>query len=114
MKPHTQIDSGKQARDGSQLNWIVVNPEGKLLAVLDSESEAHWFTRNRGHASGAVYFQTPCDYAAAPDLLAACEYLENAMADASRIYGNEIPATAGMVTAWKLARAAILRAKGQE
>lgn len=36
-------------RDGSPLQWLVVNPEGKLLAVLDSESEAYWFTKNRGH-----------------------------------------------------------------
>ena len=55
------------------LCWLVVNPDGKLLAVLDSESEAHWFTRNRGHASGAVYFKTPYDYAAAPDLLTALQ-----------------------------------------
>lgn len=55
------------------LNWVVVNPEGKLLAILDSESEAHWFTRNRGHAAGAFYFQAGLNYAHAGELLAALE-----------------------------------------
>ena len=64
------------ARIGSALNWIVVNPDGHLLAVLDSESEAHFFTTNRGHANGAIYFKTPCDYAAAPQLLAALKACE--------------------------------------
>lgn len=50
------------ARPGSILNWLVVNPEGAILAVLDSESEAYWFTRNRGHANGAVYFKAEVDY----------------------------------------------------
>lgn len=44
------------------LNWLVVNPQGMILAVLDSESEAYWFTRNRGHANGAVYFKAELDY----------------------------------------------------
>lgn len=57
----------------SPLNWLVVNQSGKLLAVLDSESEAHFFTKNRGHASGAVYFKAACDYAAAPELLEALD-----------------------------------------
>jgi hypothetical protein len=56
------------------LNWVVVNPEGKLLAILDSESEAHWFTRNRGHAAGAFYFQAGLNYAHAGELLAALEW----------------------------------------
>jgi hypothetical protein len=52
----------------SPLNWLVVNPDGKLLAVLDSESEARWFTRNRGHAVGASVVQSTIDYAQAPAL----------------------------------------------
>lgn len=67
--------SAPQARDGSALRWLVVNPDGKLLAVLDSESEAYWFTRNWGHANGAVYIKAPIDYAAAPDLLESCKDL---------------------------------------
>ena len=66
------------------LCWIVVNPDGKLLAVLDSESEAYFFTRNRGHANGSVYFKAPCDYAAAPDMLAA---LKNLVNDWERVHG---------------------------
>ena len=57
---------------------MVFNAEGKPVAVLDSESEAYWFTKNRGHA--ARYSKAPLDYAAAPELLAALEaalkYLE--------------------------------------
>ena len=61
------------SRPGSELNWLVVNSDGHLLAMLDSESEAHFFTKNRGHAADAVYFKAPCDYAAAPELLEALE-----------------------------------------
>lgn len=60
-----------ECREGSSLNWLVVNPDGKLLAILDSESEAYWFTRNRGHAAGAVFFKAACDYSGAPEMLAA-------------------------------------------
>jgi len=76
-------DTTPQGRD--PLQWLVVNPGGKLLAVLDSESEAYYFTKNRGHANGAVFFKSKCDYAAAPDLLAA---LENLVADWERVHGR--------------------------
>ena len=41
--------------------WLVKNPDGKLLAVLDSESEAYWFIEKRGHANGAKYVKAPLD-----------------------------------------------------
>ena len=66
MKTQTPPTEGRDP-----LCWVVVNPEGKLLAILDSESEAYWFTRNRGHAEKAVYFKAPMVYVAAPDLLEA-------------------------------------------
>ena len=66
-------------RDGSPLQWLVVNPEGELLAVLDSESEAYWFTKNRGHAYEAVYFKAAFDYSAAPTLLAERDRLREAL-----------------------------------
>lgn len=71
MKTEQMPVANQVGRD--RLQWLVVNPDGKLLAILDSKSEAYWFTRNRGHAEGAVYFKAPCDYAAAPDLLEACK-----------------------------------------
>lgn len=74
------------ARIGSSLNWLVVNPDGKLLAILDSESEAYYFTHNRGHAHGAVYFKAPCDYAAAHELLAALKQTLDALWNET--YGN--------------------------
>lgn len=55
----------------SPLNWLVVNPDGKLLAVFDSESEADWFTRHRSSAYEASIIQAPIDYAQAPALLEA-------------------------------------------
>jgi hypothetical protein len=75
MKSKQKTNSAPTGRDGDKLNWLVVNLDGKLLAILDSESEAYWFTRNRGHASGAVFFKSPCDYAAAPTLLDECKRL---------------------------------------
>jgi hypothetical protein len=68
-----------QGRDGSPLQWLVVNPDGKLLAILDSESEAYWFTKNRGHADKAVHFKAALDYASAPSLLAERDRLREAL-----------------------------------
>ncbi len=56
-----------------ELRWLVVNPEGKAVAVLDSESEAYWFTRNRGHANTSIYFNEGINYRIAPELLDALE-----------------------------------------
>lgn len=54
----------------SPLEWLVINPEGKLLAILDSDSEAYFFTKNRGHAAGSISLKASFDYASAPTLLA--------------------------------------------
>lgn len=56
-----------------ELRWLVVNPEGKAVAVLDSQSEAYWFTKNRGHAETAIYFNEGVNYRIAPELLRALE-----------------------------------------
>lgn len=91
----------------SELRWLVVNPDGKLLAVLDSESEAYWFTRNRGHAHGAEIRKADCDYAAAPELLAALKACLPIVAAHAKVSGGE-----GSL-AHAVARAAIAKAKGQ-
>jgi hypothetical protein len=67
MSEQNKMQVPIQARDGQSLNWLVVNPDGKILAILDSESEAYYYTKNRGHAESAVYFKSDCDYAAAPE-----------------------------------------------
>ena len=73
----------------SPLSWLVVNTDGKLLAVLDSSSEAFWFTRNRGHAVGATIVQADFDYAQAPELRSAlsdCAESLSRLPDADRAY----------------------------
>lgn len=91
------------------LNWVVVNPEGKLLAILDSESEAHWFTRNRGHAAGAFYFQAGLNYAHAGELL---EALELALQGLDIAATRQLPEFIGFVLTADKARAAIAKARG--
>lgn len=85
-----------RGRDGCSLDWLVVNPNGKLLAVLDSESEAFHFTRNRGHAHGAVFFKAPIDYAAAPDLKSALEVCETQLREHLRIFAGLYDAQAAL------------------
>jgi len=95
-------------RDGSPLKWLVVNPDGKLLAILDSESEAFHFTRNRGHANGAVFFKAALDYASAPDLLEALKNAVERLEASQPIIGS---------ATWKVikqSRAAIAQAKGRK
>lgn len=60
-------------REGSRLDCLVVNPDGKLLAILDSESEAYFYTRNRAHAFGATTHKAGIDYSSAPELLEALQ-----------------------------------------
>jgi len=112
------MESGKNERNQMEtnetLNWVVVNPEGKLLAILDSESEAHWFTRNRGHAAGAFYFQAGLNYAHAGELLAALEAL---ILGADELTDGQIDPSHGQEerdfqTALGTARAAIAKARG--
>lgn len=67
------IKSSSAIPGRSPLNWLVVNPDGKLLAILDSGSEAFWFTRNRGHAHLAAIEESKIDYSQAPELMAALE-----------------------------------------
>ena len=50
--------------------------------------------------------------AAAPCLLAAARQLVDCCEVAARIYGDKMPATAGMITAWKMAKDAIAKAEG--
>ena len=95
--PEKLIPAGR-----TPLCWLVVNPEGNLLAILDSESEAYWFTKNRGHAAGAIYFKSPCDYAAAPKLLAAVEHVLIASEDGGDM--DDID--------WPMLRSALAKAKG--
>ena len=63
------------AREGCFLSWLVVNREGKLLAIVDSESEAYHYQKGRAHAEGGRYFKATLDYAAAPKLLSALRAL---------------------------------------
>lgn len=88
--PAPKVTHGPPGRDGDRLCWLVVNPEGKLLAVLDSQSEAHFYIQNRGHAHGAVYFKASCDYAAAPALLEALEYVEKLIPVARKYFPKSI------------------------
>lgn len=86
MKP--KIEPTPKPTGRTSLCWLVVNRDGKLLAILDSESEAYWFTRNRGHATDAVYFQAPIDYAMAPALLEALKEALAQMTGPAGIWGD--------------------------
>lgn len=96
---HTDANNPPKPRENHSLGWLVVDREGKLLAILDSESEACHYEKGRAHAEGGRYFKAPLDYAAAPKLLAALR---------------------GMLAAWpyiecnetRAARAAITEAEG--
>lgn len=92
----------------SKLNWVVVNTEGRKVAVLDSQSEAYWFTKNRGHAENAVYVNEGLDYGAAPDLLAACQQIISAADDPDNQNDRDFVFAIDFV---KL-RAAVLKAGG--
>ena len=72
---HTDANNPPKPRENRSLSWLVVNREGKLLAILDSESEAHHYQKGRAHAEGGRYFKAPLDYAAAPQLLSALRAL---------------------------------------
>lgn len=109
--PAPKVTHGPPGRDGERLCWLVVNQAGKLLAILDSQSEAYFYIQNRGHAHGAVRFLSSFDYAAAPALLVALQSLTERY---TRLVncgdcGNWDPETEPEVIA---ARAAIAKAGG--
>ena len=114
MKTQTPPTEGRDP-----LCWVVVNPEGKLLAILDSESEAYWFTRNRGHAEKAVYFKAPMDYVAAPELLEMCKSgmrVSLAAAEDCKPHFSQVRGESAEFDAWcdlaDLFRSAISKATG--
>lgn len=45
--------------DMTNLPWAVFDSEGKLRARLESESEAYFYIRNRGHCNGGSYRKIP-------------------------------------------------------
>ena len=68
------------AREGCFLSWLVVNREGKLLAIVDSESEAYHYQKGRAHAEGGRYFKATLDYAGAPDMQTALREIARELA----------------------------------
>lgn len=90
------------------LLWGAFDAEGNLRARFDSESEAHFYIRNRGHMHGGSY--RAVDDSAPADLLAALEECitdDGASAFRKREYAHKRLA---YITA--LARAALAKAKG--
>lgn len=47
------------APDLAALRWLVIHRDGRPLALLESESEAHFYIQNRGHANGGRYVRLP-------------------------------------------------------
>ena len=42
-------------KPATPLPWAVFDAQGKLIARMQSESEAYFYIRNRGHANGGSY-----------------------------------------------------------
>lgn len=88
------------------LPWAVFNRDGKLLARMESESEAYYYIRNRGHANGGTY-RNDGDHAANayPKLV---EALQHALAVRIGIHGD-IPAN----ESWIMEAQRVLRELGE-
>lgn len=81
---------------------------GELAAILQSESEAYFYIRNRGHMHGGTYrqFGTANEIAAAPELLAIARSLA-AWVDDPDACGSDLADIA------ESAKDAITKAEGQ-
>lgn len=119
-KKGNQMNEKKTANQKRRLSWKVVGEDGSVLAIVDSESEAFFFTRYRAHAASAETVFSGIDYSAAPELLEALERIadiaEGDGMDFSRdIEDVRIVAVRGVfLTLAASARAALAKARGEK
>jgi hypothetical protein len=52
---HAQQFAAAAPQPDAQAQWGAFDSDGKLRATFDSESEAHFYVRNRGHMYGGSY-----------------------------------------------------------
>lgn len=103
----------KTANQKRRLSWKVVGEDGGVLAIVDSESEAFFFTRYRAHAASAETVFSGIDYSAAPELLEALEAVLFS-AEAMKEERDGINGYSGEPESFRVARAAIAKARGEK
>ena len=88
-------------------DWhTVTNTDGNLIAILNSKSEAYFFTRNRGHAEGATIAPCAVNPEAMSDLLEALQDCVESMSSLLSALGIQAKDN----DTWIAARAAITKA----
>jgi hypothetical protein len=99
----------KGERESESRDWGAFDSEGKLRATFDSESEAHFYVRNRGHMHNGSYRAIKQER---DELLAACKWLYSLFDNESGEYQEQYQDQTSV--ACEKAEAAIAKAEGSK